>query len=363
VKKFTIYRSIPSTPVTRAQTRFHSFAWGLIAYNLLVVVWGAFVRASKSGAGCGDNWPHCGADGQFVPTTTHLATWIEWTHRTSTAILGPLLLLLAIWAFCAFAKGNPVRKAAVGVLVFTAIEAWIGRYLVLNKLVVDDASLQRAIWMSLHLANILSLMGCLTLTAWWSGGGARIRWSGQGKLGLMWAACFLSVVALAITGALSALGDTLYPAASLMAGMRQDFASEAALLLRTRPLHPLMATLVSLFVAWTILTTVRMRPTAPIKKMAPVVLALLAGQYFFGWWNLLILAPIWAQLTHLLLANLVWIGLISLGAAALAERAGVLAARSDSAPAGEVQREEEKQKEEEQDEEVREWSNHAPLVS
>jgi heme A synthase len=340
--------------VTRAQLRFHKFAIALIAYNILVVVWGAWVRVSRSGDGCGDNWPHCGGGGEFIPTTTHLATWIEWTHRASTMILGPLLLALTIWAFAAFARGNPVRKAALGVLVFTLIEAWIGRHLVLNKLVVDNASMQRAIWMSLHLANILSLLSCLTLTAWWGGGGARWQWRGHGKLGVMWAACFAGVVVLAITGALSALGDTLYPVSSLMEGVRQDFAREAAFILRTRPLHPVTATLVSLFAAWTILTSARLRPTPQVQKLAPIVLTLLAGQYFFGWWNLLALAPVWAQLTHLLLANLLWISLVLMGAAVLS-RPEELAVSEAADYEGDNQLPA-------VGEEVAGWSSHAPSV-
>lgn len=348
--------------MTRSQLLFHRFSCGLIAYNLVVIVWGAFVRASRSGDGCGDNWPHCGSAGEFVPTAAqHTATWIEWTHRASTMVLGPLLLVLAIWAFRAFAQGNPVRKAALGVLFFTGVEAWIGRHLVLNRLVGDNDSTQRAIWMSFHLANILSLMACLTLTAWWSRGGARLQWRGQGKLAPMWVASFLGVIVLAITGALSALGDTLYPASSLIEGVRQDFAGEVAVLLRTRPLHPLTATIVSLFLVWTIRTTMRERRVEQILKTGPVVLALLGGQYFFGWWNLLILAPIWAQLTHLLLANLLWIGLIILGAMALATR--------DTAPVSQTQ---EKQSRESLSDEFREvldgeevpaWSKQAPSVS
>jgi len=332
----------------RSQLFFHRYACGLIFYNLAVVVWGAWVRVSRSGDGCGDKWPHCGGNGEFVPTGAHAATWIEWTHRASTMVLGPLLLALAIWAFVSFAKGNPVRKAALGVLVFTAIEAWIGRHLVLNRLVVDDASTQRAVWMSLHLANILSLLTCLTLTAWWSGNGARWSWRGQGKLGAMWALCFVGVIAIAVTGALSALGDTLYPVETLMEGVRQDFAAEASLILRTRPLHPLTATIVSLFAAWTILISLRERPTPQIQKMAPVVLAILGGQYLFGWMNLLMLAPAWMQLTHLLLANLLWIGLVMLGAATLGAK-GVLPLHSAGVK--------------NEDEEAREWSKQLPSVS
>lgn len=303
-----------------SRIRFSWFAWALLAYNIPVILWGAFVRASRSGDGCGDNWPHCGGGGEYIPTGAQAATWIEWTHRASTMVLGPLLLILAVWAFRAFPKGDAVRKAAVGVFAFTMLEAWIGRHLVLNKLVVDDASWQRAFWMSLHLANILSLLAALTLTAWWSSGNARLQLRGQGKLAAMWALTFVGIVVVAVTGALSALGDTLYPVSSLAEGLRQDFAHDAALIIKTRPLHPLTATLVSLFTAWVLVQTRRARADAFVQKAAPITLGLLCGQYVFGWWNLLMLAPIWAQLTHLLLANLLWIGLVLTGAAALSEQ-------------------------------------------
>jgi heme A synthase len=330
-----------------SRSRFSKFAWALLAYNIPVILWGAFVRASRSGDGCGDNWPHCGGGGEYVPTGAEASTWIEWTHRVSTMVLGPLLLILAVWAFRAFSKGDAVRKAAVGVFVFTMLEAWIGRHLVLNKLVVDDASWQRAFWMSLHLANILSLLASLTLTAWWSSGNKRLQLRSGGKLTAMWTLSLVGVVLIAITGALSALGDTLYPVSSLAEGVRQDFAHDAALILKTRPLHPLSATLVSALVAWTLITTRRLCSDEFVQKVAPITLGLLGGQYLFGWFNLLMLAPIWMQLTHLLLANLLWIGLVLTGAAALSEQ-------SQEDRVLEVQ---------EHEKEVREWSKQVPSVS
>jgi heme A synthase len=218
--------------------------------------------------------------------------------------------------------------------------------------------------MSLHLANILSLIACLALTAWWSSNKPRWTWRGQGKLGAMWAATYIGVVVLAITGALSALGDTLYPAESLLQGVMQDFGGEAATLLRTRPLHPLVATVVALWTLWTILTTIHLRPGGDVARVAPLVLVFLAGQYVFGWWNLLALAPAWAQLTHLLLAMLLWIGLLCLGSAALSRREevaedGVLSRATNL----ESQTVENPGRDGGESEEVRGWSNQAPSVS
>ena len=47
--------------------RFAKLAWAVVAVNLLVIVWGAYVRASFSGDGCGDHWPLC--NGQVIPAT------------------------------------------------------------------------------------------------------------------------------------------------------------------------------------------------------------------------------------------------------------------------------------------------------
>ena len=306
-----------------SRLRFSHLAVGLLLYTLPVVVWGAYVRASGSGDGCGDHWPSCG--GEVVPTgVEHVKTWIEYSHRASTAIYGILALWLAVWAFRAYPKAHPLRKSAVAVLVFTVIEGLIGRYLVKHQLVAMDSSTERVVWMALHLANVFSLLTAVTITAWWSVGGAHLRARENSKMAWLWGACLVSVIALAVTGSMSALGDTLYPASSLMEGMRQDFAHDAAFILKTRPLHPLMATVVSIFMAWTILATLRQRPSEQIKRFAPIVLMTLAGQYVFGFANLLMLAPIWMQLTHLLLANLLWIGLVVLGACAVGEELRVL---------------------------------------
>ena len=298
--------------------RFPHFAWALLAYNIPVVLWGAFVRASRSGDGCGDHWPSCG--GEMVPTAVeHEKTWIEYGHRISTGILLPIILIGLVWAFRTYAKGHRVRKAVSAVLLFTLIEGLIGRYLVIHKLVAMNTSVERVAWMSLHLANIFSLLTALTLLAWWSSGGAPLNWRAHGKIAAVWVVCLLGVVALAITGSMSALGDTLYPVKTLTEGIHQDLAHDAVLILKTRPLHPLTAVLVTCFAAWTIVSTLRLRPIATVRKLAIPVLCVLGGQFVFGIANLLMLAPIWAQMVHLLLANLLWIGLVVLCASAVSE--------------------------------------------
>src|SRR5258708_25274996 len=98
-------------------TRFARYAWSVLAFHLGVILWGAFVRASGSGAGCGQHWPLC--NGQIVPATPLNATIIEFSHRLSSGIALVSVLALAIWAFRAFPRGFGVRGGALLALVST----------------------------------------------------------------------------------------------------------------------------------------------------------------------------------------------------------------------------------------------------
>ena len=309
-----------------ARIRFHHFAWGVLAYNLVVILGGAFVRASVSGDGCGAHWPDC--HGQLIPHTGRLATIIEFSHRLSTGVLLPLIAVLLVWAFRAFRPGHPARTSAVFVLILTLVEAGIGAGLVLYRLVAHDQSPSRAIVMPAHLIVTFLLLMALALTAWWGGGGARVRIRDQG--GLSWAlgAGLLAVLALGISGAIAALGDTLFPARSLMEGLRQDLDPAAHFLLGLRLYHPLIAITVGLYVTLVAGLCLRLRPDADVQRFARATLILYGVQIGAGFLNLGLLAPIWMQLIHLLLADFFWVSLVLLSATALAE--GVPQVRLDS---------------------------------
>jgi protoheme IX farnesyltransferase len=298
------------------QIRFRFFAWGLLAYNILVILWGAFVRASRSGDGCGTHWPFC--NGEVIPTAEHSKTWIEFAHRVSTGILGPILLVFLFWAFKAFPKKHPVRPAAVMVVVFTLIEAWIGSHLVRNGLVAGDTSIARAYWLSLHLVNTFLLLGAITLCAWWAGGGARIQLRGQGAMGFAIISNLMIVLALAVTGALAALGDTVFPAESLAAGIQADFAEHAHHFLKMRPLHPFTAMAAGLWLILICGLVGHLRPSPHTQFFLRWTAGLFLFQMAFGLANLFMLAPIPMQIGHLLIANLLWISLILMSASALA---------------------------------------------
>src|SRR5258708_21038486 len=145
---------------------FLRFAWGVLAFNLPVIVWGAFVRASHSGDGCGSHWPLC--DGQFIPKPKNIQTVIEFTHRVMSGIDGLLVLCLLIFALRLFPRGHHVRYAAVLSFVFTLVEALIGRALVKYGWVNRNDSVARGIVLAAHLPNTFLLLGSFALTAVWS---------------------------------------------------------------------------------------------------------------------------------------------------------------------------------------------------
>ncbi len=111
----------------------------------------------------------------------------------------------------------------------------------LFELVADNATMARAMFMAAHLVNTFLLVAVLTLTAWWlSGGGRRrtrptpCRRPGVGGAGR-------GLLLSGVSGAVAALGDTLYPAASHAEGLAATLSPGSHILLRLRALHPVIA--------------------------------------------------------------------------------------------------------------------------
>src|ERR671932_372538 len=295
--------------------RFATYAWCVLGYSLLIVLWGAFVRASGSGAGCGSHWPLC--NGQVIPQAPAITTLIEFVHRLSSGLALLLIAGLFVWAFRSYGKGHPVRLGATLSSVFIITEALVGAGLVLFSLVAHNASVARALFIAVHLLNPFFLLASLTLTAWWASGGKALRLRGQGAL--LWALLvgWLGTLVLGMTGAITALGDTLFPSQSLAEGMAQDFAATAHFLIRLRIFHPLIAVVVGVYLLLLARLASTTRPSNATSRFAWGIVALFALQFAAGIVIVALLAPIWMQLLHLLLADLLWIMLVLLSAAAL----------------------------------------------
>lgn len=308
-------RNSKSRVITSKLSRFGFYVWGVVTYTLLVILWGAYVRASGSGAGCGNHWPLC--NGEILPLSRQIETLIELTHRVMSGLSLLLIIGLVVWAFKTFPRKSPIRSTAVLCLVFILTEALIGAVLVRAELVAGNATLSRAIVMSVHLVNTFALMACLTLTAWWASLRTEFRVRGQGVIIWLLGLALILILILAVSGAVAALGDTLFPSGSLAEGFNQDFSPTGHFLVRLRLLHPTLALVVSIVVLIVASVANSLRPGVNVRRFGICLTVLVIVQLGAGLLNVALLAPIWLQIVHLLLADLLWLAMVLLTASAL----------------------------------------------
>lgn len=300
-------------PVVRDSFRFlppvARLAWAVLGYTVFVILWGAVVRSTGAGAGCGAHWPLC--NGEVVPTAPALNTLIEFGHRVTSGIALPLVLWLAWRAWRTPGVRPAVRRAALAAVAFMVLEAAIGAGLVLFEYVAYDPRLARAAWMAAHLTNTFLLLGALALTAWWAGGAPlpRLGWDGE-TLGVGVALWVL--VALGAGGAVTALGDTLV----LGGGIDPASNPFVSFLVSARVVHPTLAfaALAALGVA---ISATRGGGPAVVQR-GMLVAGLMVLQMAVGALNVWLLAPVWMQVLHLLLTDVIWVLFVLFASSALA---------------------------------------------
>lgn len=289
------------------------FAWGVLVYFIAVILWGTMVRATGSGAGCGDHWPLC--NGTVIQHSPRAATIIEFTHRLTSGISFFAIVGLMIWTFAGTVKGHLARAAVVASVVFTLIEAILGAMLVLLGLTAQSRSPLRPWYLALHLSNTLLLLAALTLTAHMLSRRQGYQWN---RIRVTAPAATIAglfvFMIVGVTGSLAALGDTLFPATSLSQAFASDFSSKSAWLVRWRWTHPTIAFLASVFLIWILVRAVQRSAHWDNRGLSALVLVLLATQYVLGIMDVVWLAPVWLQVVHLLGADSLWCALIVLSA-------------------------------------------------
>lgn len=299
----------PKPGILRSQRGAEKFAWLVVAYNVLVVLWGALVRATGSGAGCGNHWPLC--NGVVIPISPTLHTIIEFTHRQMVTLSVFTMIALVAWTWRSTIKGMAARVFVTLSAILLLNEAFLGAMLVKLGYVTGNQSTGRVILLSIHLSNTLLLVAAMTATAIMLGTSQRwaeLQASGTAKvvalLGL------ISTIVVGVSGSLAALGDTLFPADTLRAAFAQDIDANSPMLLRLRGIHPVSAFIAAACVAWLIVQARRQS----LGKLANWVITLLCVQFFLGIADVILLAPTWMQIVHLLGADLYWVALVMLAA-------------------------------------------------
>ena len=292
--------------------RFATYTWAVLGLNILVILWGAFVRATGSGAGCGAHWPTC--DGQVIPLPESTEMFVEFTHRLTSGVALLAVIGLLVWAWRSWPAGHPVRKGAVASMILIIVEALVGAGLVLFEWVAHDTSLARPFVVAIHLINTFLLLGAITLTGWWASGGAPVRWRGRGRLGWALLAATVGLLILGASGAVTALGDTLV----LAAGLRPEDSPLVAQLVELRIYHPLLAFATGglLWLAWRLAQAHDSSPQ--INRTGLFLLVAFIVQLMLGGMNVVLKAPVWLQLVHLLISDIIWILFVLLAAQILA---------------------------------------------
>jgi len=310
-----------------ANRRFTFYAWGVVIFTLVVILWGDVVQATGSGDGCGAHWPTC--NGEVLPVFRGLETFIEFFHRVTSGLSLLLTIGLLVWSRRVFPKGHLVRLGAGLSMFFMITESLVGAGLVLFRLVGEDASIARAVIAPVHLINTLFLIGSLALTAWWSNHPEhRPVWKGQGLVGWALGLGFVGILTVAASGALTSLGDALFPVRNTAEAVGRALTPGEHFLVQLRIYHPFIAVMMSVYGVLVANLVAALRPsnhTRFFARMAGVVFILQLGM---GYLNVYEAAPLYTQLPHLLLSDAVWITwlLLAVSALSLGYRTGPTAA-------------------------------------
>ncbi|MFP5248992.1 MAG: COX15/CtaA family protein [Acidobacteriota bacterium] len=309
----------------RPSPALRRYAWAVLLYFIAVILWGTLVRATGSGAGCGNHWPLC--NGTVIQHSPRAATLIEFTHRLTSGISFFAVVGLLIWTFAGAVRGHLARGFAVASVAFTMVEALLGALLVKLGLTAESHSPLRPWYLALHLANTLLLVAAITLTAHMlSRREGYLRRTIRLRSPFAAGAGLLIFMIVGVTGSLAALGDTLFPETSLSAALSSDFSSKSTWLVRWRWTHPTIAFLASIFLIWILVRAVQ-RPKSQggywnNRGLSAAVLVLLAMQYVLGVMDVVWLAPLWLQVVHLLGADTLWATLVVLTARLTLEPTG-----------------------------------------
>lgn len=296
--------------------RYKKIIQYLIYYTLIVIIWGAWVRISHSGDGCGDTWPLC--NGQLIPEAEQKKTWVEFSHRITSGLFGIFVVVVWWQARSLFEKSHPARFWALLSLLFTISEALLGAKLVLFGLVGSNDTPFRAIVMSMHLINSLFLVGSLTLL-WdacqnkpWTLR-TQIPWNlpalSSRRIAISFASVFMMV---GITGAIAALSTTLFPSDSLIEGLKQDFSTDGHFLIRLRVLHPIMALTLGggLILILHLLKQITDPKDSELLRRTKYLQLTLLAAILMGGLTLLKLSPTHMKIIHLISVHTAWIFLV-----------------------------------------------------
>ncbi|MEZ5305964.1 MAG: COX15/CtaA family protein [Pyrinomonadaceae bacterium] len=291
--------------------KYAKLVWFSLVFNVIVVVWGVFLRASKSGDGCGKFWLTC--QGEVIPSAPEFKTVIEFSHRLMSGLDFFLMLAVFLIAVLYFKKDRQIIAFASLAFLLIITEAAIGAGLVLTGNVATTHTDSRPLWAVGHLINTFLLLGSISVLGALLSSGKRFAGKASARVRLFAFVGTLLLLFVGVTGAVAALTNMLYPSDSVIEALLRDFDPASAFILRIRILHPIGAVITAVFVGflagW---FKSAHEGSKEIGFWSGIVTLSLVLQVILGGTTILLGAPIVLQLAHLILADAVWIGWIML---------------------------------------------------
>lgn len=285
-------------------------AWFALLYTVFVILWGTAVRFTGSGAGCGNHWPSCHGELTYWPDNMNSA--LEYGHRITSALCGLVIIVMLVATRRVTTVGHSARKWAGAALLFVLLEGALGAALVRLELVAHNASQLRALVVALHLVNTFTFASTIAGTVWTLGAP---RWTPEKFSELEKGAQSVRRVALAslgllllvsMMGAVTALGDTLFPI-DQTDSLAERVLGGTHFLERLRIYHPALASIASLFLILGPIQTCPEEAPPHVRRATLLVPALVVAQIGLGIANIALGAPGWMQILHLLFAVWLWL--------------------------------------------------------
>jgi heme a synthase len=282
-----------------------------LAATLMLVAIGGLVRATKSGLGCGTDWPDC--LGRLTPQLHDRAMVIEFSHRAAAGIVVILLTALVLVALARHRDRPRIVWTSVGALALVIFQALLGAAVVIFELHAD--------LVVVHLAAALSLVALLVYL--------RVTLMGEGldrdevnrHVARRAGAAAVAVLVLLLVGSyLSGIGENVgFPDWPLIEGrLLPDLSVDITALHWVHRVLAAVGGAIVFVVCWGIAKDGEARPHAA--RFARIAMALYGIELLIG------AANVWTQSNqalnsasitlHLALGALIWASLIAVAAIA-----------------------------------------------
>jgi protoheme IX farnesyltransferase len=289
-------------------TRFQKLVGVTLATTLALVIVGVVVRATESGMGCPD-WPFC--YGQVIPPLGDFKAWAEWIHRLIAAVIGILVLGIAVVAVLDHRDRASLLVPSIGAVALVGFQAWLGEETV--RLGNSGPSV------TAHLATALAVVGLLAFLLVRAGYPARMASRGASQRFTL-LAVFTAVAAYALllfgSNVTSVDAALIFPDWPLMGGAIippfGDMTPATQLLAVTNALHRYVAVIVGILLAATWLVAWRgQRGNRTLFRLVTIAAVLYPVQAVVGAFQIWTQLAPWTQTLHVALAAFIWVAAVA----------------------------------------------------